>query len=92
MFQPPDGSSTRRYSTPLGSITARNNQLRPAGSFGYTGQSMMTGITGVSMPISNSHPSTDHVVHGHSHKQNNCLKDDDLAGETDNFDDSLMCG
>ncbi|CAB3978999.1 Hypothetical predicted protein [Paramuricea clavata] len=90
-FRPPESSPTRRHSTPMGTVSGPTSQLRPAGSFGYSGQSMVTGITGVSMPISNYHPSTEHGIQGHQQLYYH-MEDSSLAEETDDFDETLHWG
>ena len=75
----------------MGTAGGADSQLRPAGSFGYSGQSMVTGITGVSMPISNYHPSTEHAIPGHQQLYYH-VEDSSFAEETDDFDDSLTWG
>ncbi|XP_028396996.1 protein FAM149B1-like [Dendronephthya gigantea] len=88
-FRPPETSPTRRHSTPMGGVSGPGGQLRPAGSFGYSGQSMVTGITGVSMPISNYHPSTEHGIQGHQQLYYH-VEDSALDEETDDFDDTIQ--
>ena len=90
-FRPPESSPTRRHSTPMGTVSGAASQLRPAGSFGYSGQSMVTGITGVSMPISNNHPSTEHSIQGHQQLYYH-MEDSVLEEETDDFDETLHWG
>ena len=75
----------------MGAASGPTSQLRPAGSFGYSGQSMVTGITGVSMPISNYHPSTEHGIQGHQQLYYH-MEDSSMAEETDDFDDSFHWG
>lgn len=91
--QQPEASaiSNRRLSTPLGTIGGSGNQLRPAGSFGYSGQGMVTGITGVSMPISSYHPSTEHGVIAHQQLYYH-VEGTSPMEETDEFENSSQWG
>jgi hypothetical protein len=52
---------------------------------------MVTGITGVSMPISNNHPSTEHSIQGHQQLYYH-VEDSALEEETDDFDETFNWG
>lgn len=91
-FRQPETYPTRRLSTPMGGTLSRpSSQMRPAGSFGYSGQSMVTGITGVSMPISNYHPSTEHGVHAHQQLYYH-VEGGSLVEENEEFDNTSQLG
>lgn len=52
---------------------------------------MVTGVTGVSMSISNYHPSTEHGIQGHQQLYYH-VEDSSFDEETDDFDDTIQWG
>ena len=76
----------------MGTTIGSTSQLRPAGSFGYSGQSRVIGITGVSMPISNYPPSTEHGVHAHQQLYYHVEESSLVEEECDEFEDTPPWG